>query len=581
MRKNFIRVFAAAALTLSFAACSQDDIAPNVITPEMATSYAKVNISMAGGTGTRAIDDASFENGEEAESAIKSLTLLLYSDEGALVGKGTAENVTLGSNNDDNGITSTGEKNSVVVQVTLKPGDALPTKMLAYINAGDVSYNSLDAAHAAIVESSGDAANGFVMTNALNSNFDEVAVSINAQTDLYESKGLAEADEVKPINIYVERLAAKIFVQENGDGLKEAPNFKLVGVDGKAYSLKFNAQKWAPTGTAPEMYSLKQKWSDNLGWAISKDHSYRNYWAQGVLYGNNYPSYIAEDRPLHYVSANEVIYTGSTASKSFDKTGNYMYVNEHTFGENAKNGDKGFAPKLTATNIIVVGQYEIESTDGGNVENFKSSRQDKEKEYDFYLALKEAAESGNTYWIYSKNDLIKYLIDGDFLVKDAEGTAFEAADYNDYFTLVKDETTGQYYLTINAEQTVYTKPHTDQAGTVITELTKVSNAKHYKFGYAYFFAPIEHNGGDVDLVGRYGVVRNHVYKLTVNKIESLGAPLDEGSIGDDPENTEPTPGGDEPGDKPIEPDPDEIKDVWINSTINVLSWHVVEQGVIL
>jgi hypothetical protein len=62
--------------------------------------------------------------------------------------------------------------------------------------------------------------------------------------------------------------------------------------------------------------------------------------------------------------------------------------------------------------------------------------------------------------------------------------------------------------------------------------------------------------------GHYGVVRNHWYKLTINKITGPGHGIQ------DP-------------DEPIVPNPDVEEDYYIGARINILAWKTLSQTVSL
>lgn len=91
----------------------------------------------------------------------------------------------------------------------------------------------------------------------------------------------------------------------------------------------------------------------------------------------------------------------------------------------------------------------------------------------------------------------------------------------------------------------------------------------FKNGKAYFNVPLKHIFGsgttsnDIDTdnvkLGDYGVVRNHVYSLTINKINGLGS-----GIGD--------------LDQPIVP-PTEADKYYISAKLNILRWRIVGQSV--
>ena len=95
----------------------------------------------------------------------------------------------------------------------------------------------------------------------------------------------------------------------------------------------------------------------------------------------------------------------------------------------------------------------------------------------------------------------------------------------------------------------------------------------YYNGYCYYVVPIRHFAkGEVaeytsgeyqpNHLGRYGIVRNNYYQITINDITQPGEPI-----------TDPT----------VEPpaDKDDETNYWINVSIKVLSWKIRTQNVIL
>ena len=95
----------------------------------------------------------------------------------------------------------------------------------------------------------------------------------------------------------------------------------------------------------------------------------------------------------------------------------------------------------------------------------------------------------------------------------------------------------------------------------------------YYNGYCYYVVPIRHfakdevadyTGGEYQPhhLGRYGIVRNNYYQITINDITQPGEPI-----------TDPT----------VDPstDKDDETNYWINVSIKVLSWKVRTQDVIL
>lgn len=77
-------------------------------------------------------------------------------------------------------------------------------------------------------------------------------------------------------------------------------------------------------------------------------------------------------------------------------------------------------------------------------------------------------------------------------------------------------------------------------------------------GRTYYFIPISHLGSDAS-IAQYGVVRNHVYKITVNDMQGFGTPVvDKDAV--------------------IIPTKPENEATYLAAKIKVLSWRIVKQN---
>lgn len=94
------------------------------------------------------------------------------------------------------------------------------------------------------------------------------------------------------------------------------------------------------------------------------------------------------------------------------------------------------------------------------------------------------------------------------------------------------------------------------------ELAKLEPAKIWNDGMTYYYADIKHLAEKEGKIGEYGVVRNHSYKVNVTGVKGWGTP-----VYDPLQEVVPV--------KPTD------KETYIAAEINVLSWRVVSQDVIL
>jgi hypothetical protein len=114
---------------------------------------------------------------------------------------------------------------------------------------------------------------------------------------------------------------------------------------------------------------------------------------------------------------------------------------------------------------------------------------------------------------------------------------------------------------------------------VYQDFQKDNDANGYHKGSMYYSIPIEHlnnpvatttTTGDASITtttqktsvveAQYGVVRNHLYSLSINEIKNVGFGIED-----------PT--------EPIIPNPIETQDFYIGATINILAWKTVSQSV--
>lgn len=87
---------------------------------------------------------------------------------------------------------------------------------------------------------------------------------------------------------------------------------------------------------------------------------------------------------------------------------------------------------------------------------------------------------------------------------------------------------------------------------------RINHVRVWEGGQTYYFFDVKHLGA-VNSVGEYGIVRNHIYRTTVNSIEGLGTPVY------DP-------------DQVIIPEQNEYDESIVTADIKILQWRVVESS---
>lgn len=556
-RHLFAAILAGAAL---FACTKENNINPNIV-QEDGNAFIKVNIAFADGSITKAGEDGGYETSTAEEHAIKSVYFAFYDDNGNFVtGTTVGESATSDITDIDTGTTNADElKSEIVIALTLKKGQARPTKMVAYVNATPNTFVnlSLDEAKEAIATSYQD--NGFTMTNStyLDENNAIVVVcekSVDPENDFMNDKDAASAQA--GVTVHVERLAAKVTVKNEttDDDIEDY-------VTGNDKKLRFSIENWGLTGTSKKAYYLKKinpDWANALSWTWNKNLDYRCFWALDPTYDK----YDKDD--YDYITFNKC------TKEPFESD----YCLENTLTSELYNYDIA-----AATHIVITGTYTVLNTDG--TEDPTYSDQDLYLRFTkLYLEkdlLNEFVNIGNVYSKETGADgeitfnklgpefykLVKAdannvtlgfnRLDNDrdaYWVREQQDSSVDGlTPGTDYI----DTTDGYRYVNYNIR---YTDTEYDA---VLKKLC--GTATVYKEGKGYFTKAIEHLAPE-GTTGQYGVVRNHQYVISVKGISGLANGIF------DPENDE------------IIPQP-ETETLYLSTELHILSWKVVNQNVTL
>lgn len=588
MKKNKFFLTLLAFACTSFYACSSsdDDVAetgsgPGVETGDITEGSRFMTVQIVNPSGTKAVTDGGNEKGTDDENKINNLRFYFFDDNGAPI----TVNATAAVNNNKNfvdaqDIIPAGDNMPNVekiikatIVINTKHGDNINVKKIVAVANHDVAaLGDEPKSLADLCAIIGDYSNisqtvdevttgdNFLMTSSSYAGADGQVTAVDiAPGNLCNTK---EAAEANPVNIYIERVVAKVKMDINwGTGietedvtfggqavkavkLKDGANYVTVNVDGTNKQLYVIFNKWDVTGTAPESYLIKKVGSTTAwngfftGW---NSPGLRSYWAENTAGVTN--------TTIKHFKYNEI-------GQDF-KTG-HVYCLENAGDAGAADGSKTvYDPKTTITNRTqAIIAATLVTVDGG---------------------VATALGLVNFGGAYYKEDVAKATILGFLPSKiytDAAKTTQIPASDVEFVTATKagaadaaSETSPRYFSYLQLTSAAEAKTYYDEEGNALNTtdvnniLKSLPGTKVWHEGRTYYYTDIEHFGAD-DAKGKYGVVRNHVYDINLTSVKGMGTPV-----------LDPT--------EVIVPQHPENVDTYIAAQINILSWRIVKQDVSL
>lgn len=532
-------------------------------------SYLSVNIQNVGEVMSRAeYDDekgGTYEDGTEAESKISDVRFYFFNADGSpyILKKQTSTEkdknwMTPSKDKDINGTDKdndhTVEQISKTVLVINGEKKSAPHSVVAVINSNTLSTStlgdgalSLDALREKQDTKFYNEGANFVMSNSIykKDNNEEYAVPVSGH--VYTSK---EDAEKSPIDIYVERVAAKVTTTLNtalanweegttatwGEGKW---GYKLSEKLNDKYDVYAVVDGWSvadANGRATvEKATLSGDWTNTLlginPWTTGDYH--RCFWETSVAFNNG----------------NKVVNQSFEAIKA--GFGNSVYTLPNTPGATTDFKDK---MENSLTKVIVAAHLYYKDDNG----NYKKAEICKYKGIQ-YLGAKNvlkvvANEIKNT---YCKKDA-----DGSFVSITEDDLDFATSVPTGSTTELKDY---EVVPQINSKKTIDLYDDKNHNPVTVAEVNKYLAAETNKAqvrteGCVYYYTPIRHLAAEETKLGYYGVVRNHSYKVNIQEIKGFGTPVFNPK-------------------KEIDPTLPEEKDIFLAARINVLSWRVVKSDV--
>lgn len=535
-----------------FAACSnEENSAINSGQEEGQLSYVAVNIVNANPTGSR-VEGGEYENGEGPENAITKARFYLFNASGnpytvttneapdAVAATNYVDITTLENQGKDEPNVESIKKGVLVFKGTTTE---LPTSIVAVLNppATLTGSKSLSDLQTAIADYS--STTSFVMSNSVYASEGTKVVATDIVGKVAQSQPDAEAN---PVDIYVERVLAKVRVTfSNAD--KE--NQYKVSEDGEP-AVYAKILGWAVTRTADKSNLLKDidpAWDDmTLGFTWNDEPFHRSYWAT-----------TSTTVTLEKKSQDEIINDQKPATpEGATNISVQRYCQENT-------------KKDEHTEVVVVAQLVNEEGNPNPIYKYFGEEHDSEEDILTLIANKY----NNVYYTRTEGTSLpeggteyeyKSFIKPDNIHFEATTPETGGEDYEAIAQLDDDALNG---VTIYIENPEYNGENekyielTNAEATINEELAK-NPAQIATEGYVYYYTPIKHLGTTTGSTGEYGVVRNHIYAVTITDIKGYGTPIF------DP-------------DKDIDTTHPSNEEVYIAARINVLSWRVVSSDVTL
>lgn len=492
--------------------CSSED-EPNV--PVSGESYVAINIVSPGGSSRG--DAGGYEIGSETENAANNALFVFFDKNDKVV---EAQLINLSWS--ENASTSPQvEKISNAVLVLNKDAATTHAKVVAILNTNLqptlMAGKSLSEVCALADDYS--STESFVMSSTVY--FDATGTKKIA-SDL-TAANFATSEEkalLAPVEVYVERVLARVDAVQATNMATEGKDVTLDQESQVTLSAKILGYKLYSTSNTS--YLVKNI-ADNVNaytWEWNDAPNKRTYWA-------TIPAGMEYDVAISYNDIKDLA-EGATEYQE--------YVQENTDAK-TEAADKATKLLVKAKLQKTVGET---TEDAGTILQYKGMYFTEKG----FLTLVNSSLQGYTY------------------ESTVDGATVTSNDWMNYIKIAKSgASNAKAWEVVAALDETKEFPGTDAVKTQMKEaLSNLGTAWCWNEGAAYFYVDIEHFGTGEQAIG---IVRNHIYELSISKISGLGTPVynpDEDIV---PEKT------------------DEEPSSYVAARINILKWKIVNQNVTL
>ena len=549
---NFLVTFSACAL---FAACANDETPGGNNLPQGNGEQAFIAVRLAAPNAmTRA-----FQDGKNEENAVTTARFYFFNNEGTAVTVDNSVNykdVTTTFSDATSPADESGNveeiSNAVLV---LENATVWPEKMVVVLNPPTElnASKSLSDLRAAADDYASEESGKFVMSNAV------YATSSGTQVDAVDLAGYItnnkDAAEGNPVTVYVERVLARVDVACTS-------NLETDKTDGTGTQQSEINGYSGSNGTNEIQAVIK-------GWTLANRNS-QSHLLKSLSAWNNSTTFTAGNGSWAFANWND-----ATNHRSY-----WAYTDDVTA---TKLPNDSYAKILENNSTFVATDYCQENTSDGAATELVAIA---ELQVDGQKT--DIAKYAGQYWTVDNllTQFANQILAGKIYYKAATGepataTALPAGALKLRPRNSSETSTVAAYeavLDLKADyQTGYTF-YSDATGNNTIEFTAVQDilndykALYWKDGKTYYHTTIKHT---LNSLSKDGVVRNHLYKVSLTGVSGLGTPIP-GTSSDD---TDDDPDTDDPEDKPIDPEDPKDENSYLAAEINILSWNVIGQEV--
>ena len=564
--RNVKNLFGMAVMATALVACSSnDDLTSNGHEGnQTGEAYASFRINLPTTSGTRVAGDPTFDGGDKNEYAVKDAALLLFQKNasGDFVFK---ESVDLGNmepwtSSETGGITTTAKLTAKITKAEVGANKGYYALIVLNNNsetAPKITYPAVDQTYADWSQKEANATanylkydNGFFMANAPKYVADGTPETLVEIKNIYASK--QQAENSTATTVYVERGLAKVSLASTSAKHVDITDGNYAGdkVDIEGWTLDVTNTKTYPVHVTEGLWADIWKTTVTPDATASMDRFHdtkltefpRVYWGLDPNYSKDFAS-VADCEREFTMATKDDFKTGEEAKKA-------QYCLENTF-------DIDHMVQGQTTRVLFSAKYTPDGfTDGETFYKMGNSSQ-------LWNATKVEAQ------IQAKAMEVLGEADAEKVKVTLNATENDLTKAGVHFVAAANVThVGGPALTTDDVDKINAKLGFKKA----TTKDAAVGLSTFESGVSYYIARVKHfneltpwnpgnltyDGNNANWLGRYGVLRNNWYELSVSSVSGPGYP--------DVPKVNPT-------------DPDDVNDQYINVEVKILDWAKRSQSI--